>query len=513
MSQKSSRTWQTVLVWVWAIVSLVAIYVRGQHAGIDRPVTNRLRFHAIPMAISVLYHGRPHDYTAFSSIAIPFQVGAPDLDATIVQAVSRTRPVDDSTYYWVADDRGMGDYVIAAFALFGPWAHSLYDFYFVVLGVSVMLFLADLGRHSLAAALLILMLGALYVCTLVIPLGNLTLSIFEPGSLFEPRLIELLSIVAALHLALTPFAGDRWTPGRRATVAGQAAILLACYHARSTVTWEIAFVLLLGVANWTWRVRSAAGGDVTARRRMAFQAGWPALCLVLGLGLLKTYQHLAYNPRYFHDMGARTVWHNALMGLSWNGHLRDKYQLGVNDNVIVSAVRTYLQASNDPRLTEEWTDANILGALGGHSEFNWFTYEETAEDFYWHVWRTDTREALHCYVIDKPREIVRVLATATRPNPSFLQEVHDLGFRPFDPAALVIVAPGLLLLSVYEMPFMALIGALILLFACSLVPGMLFYPVVHTMLGAFATVAITGYVILAQCLSVAVRSALRSLRR
>jgi len=32
----------------------------------------------------------------------------------------RPPPADDPTYFWAADDRGMADYVIAAFALFGP---------------------------------------------------------------------------------------------------------------------------------------------------------------------------------------------------------------------------------------------------------------------------------------------------------------------------------------------------------------------------------------------------------
>ena len=50
-----------------------------------------------------------------------------------------------------------------------------------------------------------------------------------------------------------------------------------------------------------------------------------------------------------------------------------------------------------------------------------------------------------------------------------------------------------------------LTGALLTLFACSIVPALLFYPVVHTMLGAFATVALLGEVILAQCASILVR--------
>ena len=358
------RVWQQTFVWIWAAISLAVIYIGGRHSGLDRHVTNRLQFHAIPVALSVLYHGRTHDYTAYSSVAIPFQTPAPDVDTKIARAIGNVPPPGDSTYYWVADDRGMGDYVLAAFTLFGPHSQSLYSFYFVVLGCSVLLFLADLGWHPAACAILIFALGALYTCTLVIPLGNLTLPIFEPGSLYEPRVLELLSYIAALHLGLTAFFSGTWSSARRVIVAAQTAIFLACYHARSTITWELVFVLACAVW-WTgrWRARPEA---VPGFRRWALAAGWPVVCLVIGMGALKAYQRVTYNPRYFRDIGARTVWHNALMGLWVNDHLAGKYQLRVNDRVVIAAVRNFLRESHDPRLTPEWTDSAVLGALGGH---------------------------------------------------------------------------------------------------------------------------------------------------
>src|SRR5207249_1015376 len=102
--------------------------------------------------------------------------------------------------------------------------------------------------------------GALYTCMSVIPLGNLTLAVFEAGSLFEPRIIELLTFVATLHLAFTPYFSGHWTPIRRAIVAGQAAIFLAAYHARSTIGWEFVFVVVVGAVGWFWRGRHSAGG-------------------------------------------------------------------------------------------------------------------------------------------------------------------------------------------------------------------------------------------------------------
>src|SRR5439155_1329550 len=80
----------------------------------------------------------------------------------------------------------------------------------------------------------------------------------------------------------------------------------------------------------------------------------------------------------------------------------------------------------------------ILGSLGGHSPFNWFTYEKAAKDLYWHIWRADTRDMLHCYLIDKPREIVDVLVAASSPDRRFTRDNPGLGFRPLAPAPLLL---------------------------------------------------------------------------
>ena len=223
MSSRPLTLPRQAAVWLWVALSIGVVAARGQSLALDRHPSNRLMLHVLPVAVSVLYHGRVHDYTAFKSIAMAMR-GGEDVTAASVRAV----PPGDDTYYWAADDRGLADYAIAALALFGPRVTSLYWMFFVVFAASLALFLLDLGRHAVAAALAVLATTALYVCLPVIPLGNLTLPIFEVGSLFEPRLFELVSYVAALHLGMTVWFDDRWTPGRRAIVAAQAVILVAC---------------------------------------------------------------------------------------------------------------------------------------------------------------------------------------------------------------------------------------------------------------------------------------------
>ena len=93
--------------------------------------------------------------------------------------------------------------------------------------------------------------------------------------------------------------------------------------------------------------------------------------------LMVSYERYAYNPRYFQDMGARTVWHNPLMGLGSNRHLAERYNLGINDGAVVDSVTAYLRSTNDPRLTSSWTKDNVLASLGGHV---YLVYEKAARD-------------------------------------------------------------------------------------------------------------------------------------
>jgi len=493
------RTWERALVFGGAALALAGMFVRGQRIDIDRQVTSRLRYHAIPVAVSVLYYGRPYDYTAYNTIALGLQIEG-TVESRIARALESKPPPNDKTYYWAADDRGMADYVIGAFLLFGPHVDSLYKFYFVVLGLSVLLFLIDLGWDAASSAMLLFALAALYACLSVIPLGNLTVPLFEPGSLFEPRIIELLSFVAALHLGITSFADSPWNPARIGIVGAQAAILALCYHARSSVAWEVLFVAIVAGTAWASRRWRPRGQPVPL--------SWPLVCVAATFVVMVIYERRAYNPRYFQDMGARTVWHNSLMGLGANRALAQDYKLGIGDAVVVDGVIAYLRDRRDPRLTADWTRTNILDSLGGYFVFNWFVYERAARDFYFHIWRVRTGDMLHLYLIDKPREIGVVIAKAIDRDPAPWRSEKGLYFDPFTAVALLVSLPGFVIVCTRRPSLGPVLAATSVLLACSLIPALLFYPVVHTMTGVFATLAVVCYLILAAILAAACRMAL-----
>jgi len=463
-------------------LALNAIYVRGQGLGLDEHVPNRLRFHAIPVAMSVLYHGRPHDYTASQFIAFRFQDTAP-IDADIEWARGAALPADDGTYYWAADDRGSADYVIAAFALFGPHVSSLYQFFFVVLLASCVLFLIAYRRQPATIGLLFFGLAAIYASLPIVPLSYLMNPVFERPSLFEPRTLNVLAFVATLHLALAAYSRERPRGWWLATV-GQVGIFIFCYHARSSLGAEAAFIVAANVLAIAWGAR---------RQTLSLRSWAPLACFLLSFAVLGAYKQYAYNPHYRQEMVARVVWHNALMGFSSNPALAERYKIRISDASAADAVISYMRERHDRRLTSAWTAQNVLNAFGGHGTFDWKAYESAGRELYFSVWREHPGEALHCYLIDKPREMAGIVATAASFGGGEYRDVLGIYFRPFGVSPLLIALPGFLLLAVGRARRPPLVSIAAGVALAGVLPGLLIYAVPLTMVSAFLGLALLAY--------------------
>jgi len=98
---------QTWILVIFLFALLVYLFGRGVALGLERGSTDRVKFHAIPVAMAPLYHGFPHDYTSRKQLALTFQDTSQPIDSKI--EFVRTMPGVDregDKYYWAADDRG-----------------------------------------------------------------------------------------------------------------------------------------------------------------------------------------------------------------------------------------------------------------------------------------------------------------------------------------------------------------------------------------------------------------------
>jgi len=332
----------------------------------------------------------------------------------------------------------------------------------------------------------------------MMPLANLSGAIWEPPSLFEPRTFELLGLIATLHIRLAAWLTRQWTLGGVCGLIGQVLVFTFCYHARSSLGWVAVFVILLNAAAIGFSL--TRGFAERTQRESRWLSAVPLTVFLCGFLSLTFYEHVAYNPRYFKDKGTRTFWHNALMGVGSNAALAAKYKLGIGDDAVIRAVIADMRANHDPRLTDQWTNENILNSLGGWADFDWFEYESAARTLYFDIWKRDFGEMVHCYVVDKPLAIASLITSSWREDRDATRALHDVYFRPMGPVSQLIAIPAVLLLMRNPWKGLVLL-ALTLLLICSLIPGLLFYSVVLTMMGTFATLTMVLYVLSATVLN------------
>ncbi|MCZ7643473.1 MAG: flippase-like domain-containing protein [Pseudorhodoplanes sp.] len=462
--------------------------------GIDRAdPTNRTRFHAIPVAISQIYHGRPHDYTGSRSIAMKFQ-GDDPLGRLIIQMTRAQVAPDDPPYFWTADDRGLSDFVNGAFRLFGPRVKALYYFWFLLLGVSLAAALIPVparprraGRHRLhhdcdrrRVAALCPCAGAEFWRTV--------------GSHFRSRMFEILGAVAAVHLILVLVRPPH--PRRLleyAALAVQTGLLVFLLHARMSLLWLFATLIMLAATAFavSWR-----------RGQPSLQPVLVAGALLAGYGALHAYQAATYHPAYKADIGPRVVWHNALMGLSHNPTLAKSINVfKVDDHAAVDAVLNDMKSRSDPRLTPDWNRTTILNSIGGHNSFDWRTYESVARALYLRTVAQHPLATLRMIFWDKPLSILDVVSCRAMLIHCKAAALPQAYFAPLSIAVILLLGLVIAGLCLGMPPSAAasttgsiapVIGAAAILALLGLFPSIAFYPAITQLAGTliFGTLAI-----------------------
>lgn len=477
-----------------ALIAFAVAFLSGMRLGIDRAdPTNRTRFHAIPVAISQIYHGRPHDYTGSRSIAMKFQ-GDDPLGRLIIQMTRAQVAPDDPPYFWTADDRGLSDFVNGAFRLFGPRVKALYYFWFLLLGVSLAAALIQFRHDRVALAAI--------ACTTIAIGAALPLYVRAPGLNFgelsvhisESRMFEILGAVAAVHLILLLVRPPH--PRRLieyAALAVQTGLLVFLLHARMSLLWLFATLIILAATAFavSWR-----------RGQLSLQPVLVAGALVVGYVALHAYQAATYHPAYKADIGPRVVWHNALMGLSHNPTLAKSINVfKVDDHAAVDAVLNDMKSRSDPRLTPDWNRTTILNSIGGHNSFDWRTYESVARALYLRTVAQHPLAALRMIFWDKPLSILDVVSCRAMLIHCKAAALPQAYFAPLSIAVILLLGLVIAGLCLGTPPSAAastagsiapVIGAAAILALLGLFPSIAFYPAITQLAGTliFGTLAI-----------------------
>ncbi len=358
------------LLLVIAIVCVLLVALADSRMKQYRTPSARYRYHAIPVALSQIYFNHPHDYTAIHELAMRFQSADANPEPLLKVATKPGYSAGVGIYFWVADDRGLSDFVHAAFRIFGPRLHSLNKMHITLLLLSMVLFWVGYRRSPMVllpvftTALGWLVFVELFPIVPVLPFGADFWK--EPVTLAEPRLFDGLALLSWLHLLVLLVRAE--VP-RIAffTAILQLLLWLVLFHARSSLGWQMLAFFVIAFMQFV-RVPKL-------RRRIVLLA-----CSgIVALLALKQYQKGMYHPEYFAERGNRTFWHNAIMGLHFQPKLRETVpvtQCADGDAVRVVLSQMYLR---EPDIDKNlWNEQACLNSLGGHNEFDWPRYEQEA---------------------------------------------------------------------------------------------------------------------------------------
>jgi hypothetical protein len=346
-------------------------------------VSGRVSLMALPVCVSDLYRGGRHDFTGFAQLrgvanhyfytvgkGSEIQSDGGRLIPAMLQA-KITSP--GSLMYWGYDDRGLGDYCIAAFTIFGPAVESFSKLWLLLLALSAAAFLMTYHRHQTGPPVLLMFLASAY-------LGLGLYSFMQaPVSLSEERAFEYLSFLPALHLALFPFLGRHSGRVGLAGLVIQAALFVFLYHSRSSIGWQILPVLgsiVIAVLARRTRFGSSTDDGSNGRERVR-TALLPLLALAGFMVLLMAYTRVTYHPAYFGEEGGRTFYHNALMGLHDMEYVGEPRQ-GINDNLVKTNVSMFVARQRGVPVSQ----IKYVSQFGA-------AYERDAQSYYFHLVRKD----------------------------------------------------------------------------------------------------------------------------
>ncbi len=498
-----------LLVLIFGLILL--LFVRGIQMNLTETVTERIKLHAIPVAISVLYHHHAHDYTGLRALEIPFQ-GPTALKELIPSAVNQVIDRNSETYYWVADDKGFEDYVIASFYLFGPHLMSMYYLWFVILLATVFLFLGSFHKHIWALSFVSLILLGIHVAVSALPLVTNTVTTFASDlnslslvSLYDTRFLDILALIAMFHMViyasnLSNFKLKKDIP----ILLGQILILLFLLHARSSLMWEVASVLISCAIfasaalyiHW-WRNINVKMLSNSLKTPLSI-----ALILIASLIGLNGYKHLTYHPRYFSEMGARTFWHNALMGLSYDPYLSSTYNLDVNDLTVARAVINFAKNENECSSDISHLEPQVLlNSLGNWGVVNWKNYEICARKYFFSILSHNKLKTALLYSVKKTSASLNVLMITIRNSGNLLlddlRNKLKIGWYPFSMLNSFILT----LIFIFSLRELAQANNKLLIITSialisSFIPSVLFYPSILTEGGLLVILAMFLYLIL-----------------
>jgi hypothetical protein len=267
----------------------------------------------------------------------------PRLDRIIQQAIDV--PIDAGLEPEIiqANELGLADYIYLSFRLFGDKISSLYYFFYLIVGLTCLLYVLQFRDSPFLLFLLVIFLGELYF------LENYAHS-FAQNTVSNSRLFSGPSLVPVLHILLLLW--QRRPPRAFAVAAAvvQSVIFAFLLSCRTELAWQVAMIAVVACGiGLSLLLRRR---DAQHRRLIGLAPLWPAAIFLLVIFSYSAVVSMSADKRYATEPKAHIVWHEFMIGLlRSSSELRREYlggaPLGSDDGEVYTAVIYDLNARND----------------------------------------------------------------------------------------------------------------------------------------------------------------------
>ncbi len=270
------------------------------------------------VAISRMVYGSA-GYVGYNEVLNEIQKGGANTDSVILnKAMSINNPDVNNNYMIVGLDLGFVDYCHLAFYLFGNNISSLLYLYFLILFISIILFIKQFSKLPLANLILVLFLMAHYITITTIPnLGT------DVGVVYNPRLIVLLSLLPLFHIIFSLQLKKKYLFEYYPIVI-QSFIILMVIHIRRDSIWIILFIfgyLILKLSNILYRSYLSV-----PKLRIKNVLLWQFMPLLLMFFLyIIIFPHTLDSKYTERGEGRHKFWISALIGLALHPEIRGLY--------------------------------------------------------------------------------------------------------------------------------------------------------------------------------------------
>ena len=429
--------------------------------------------------------------------------------------VDPNEPADPKARYledW-GDDKGNADYFMLAFGLFGFNVQALYHLYFLILGISMAVFIAAFFRNVAYLTLVPLFLAGHHLAVITL-LDNLVTS-----TVHDAHFLAAMACLASLHVALLLTRPERNTLWSVPALVVQLAVIVLVIGSRPSAIWLVYFPIGVFALSLVPRVvKRSAWGQLP---RILLTRGWIVLLLLVAPRLLSTYHTLVFDRTYTESgIESHMVWHALYMGLSVHPDAAT-YDLVYTDATSYNAAYWYLmdhpelareldidtsRLKFDPKYTQTW----ITDVVGFRR------YEEIGKRNFLSFVSEHPRYLLESMLLYKPKYLVEQIlwqAGLLTAWPSWVKielahappSRHLLDLFALAPLSVVILSVAVACASgaarrAWLWP--ALSGLLVL---ASLLPSIVVAPIYYELPVVFGLVATFVYALLAFATIVAVR--------